>query len=231
MSPTINRLFNLVEKVSSTFTVQRNIIVMCSGGVDSVAALHYFSKKNSSNYRVNGYHFNHKLRPQNDVMAAAVERLCTDLNIPLFLYCEANKPLTTEAECREARFEPLKSYKGSIIVTGHHLNDCVESYLMNCLRGHQGYMPIPFYTSIKNSKDTFISHPFLLTSKEKLKQYCIKHNLMQYVVEDDTNTTIKGSRRNLLRNEIIPILEREHIGLEKIVKKIIEKRLLLECLK
>ena len=54
---------------------------------------------------------------------------------------------------------------------------------------------------------------------------------MQYVEEDDTNTTIKGSRRNFLRNQIIPQLDKENIGLEKVVKKIIEKRLLLEHLK
>lgn len=203
---------------------------MCSGGVDSVAALHYFFKKNISNYRVNGYHFNHKLRPQNDLMAEKVAELCKHFNIPL-LYSKATKPLKTEDECRKARFEPLKNYRDSIIITGHHLNDCVESYLLNCFRGHQGYLPIPFYTQLKEEKDIFISHPFLLTQKEKLKQYCIKHNLMQYVEEDDTNSSIVGSRRNLLRNQIIPILEEEKFGLEKIVKKIIEKRLLLEHLK
>jgi tRNA(Ile)-lysidine synthetase-like protein len=226
MSPSIIRLFNLVEKVSSENTspgIERNIVVMCSGGMDSVAALHYFAKKNVSNLRVNGYHFNHKLRPQNEEMHRKVQLLCHQLKIPL-LTSNAKKALNTEAEYREARMAPLRSLVGSIIVTGHHLNDCVESYLLNCFRGHQNYLPIPFYTQLKEQKDTFIAHPFILVTKEKLKNYCIKHDLMQYVEEDDTNTTVKGSRRNFLRNQIIPILDKEKIGLEKVVKKIIEKR-------
>lgn len=233
MSPSIIRLFNLVDRLSSDNTSldsERSIIVMCSGGIDSVAALHYFAKKNLSNLRVNGYHFNHKIRPQNDVMVERVQALCDQLRVPL-LSASAKKQLNTEAEYREARMLPLRDRRDSIIITGHHLNDCVESYLLNCLRGHQGYLPIPFYTQLKEQKNTFITHPFILVTKEKLKNYCIKHDLMQYVEEDDTNTTVKGSRRNFLRNQIIPQLDKENIGLEKVVKKIIEKRLLLELLK
>ncbi len=235
MSPTISRLFNLVERASASFVQQniygkRNIIVMCSGGVDSVAALHYFSKQNTSNYRVNGYHFNHKLRPQNEEMVRKVELLCDSLNVPL-LKGVADRELKTEADCRRARLDNIKQFRNSIAITGHHLNDCVESYLLNCFRGHANYLPIPFYTQLDQNKDVFISHPFLLVTKEKLKQYCIKQNLMQYVEEDETNASTEGSRRNLIRNKIVPILEQEHLGLEKVVKKIIEKRLLLELLK
>jgi tRNA(Ile)-lysidine synthetase-like protein len=230
MSPTISRIFSLVENVSAKLPV-KDIIVMCSGGVDSVAALHYYHKKNLYNYRVNAYHFNHKLRPQNDVMYEKVKKMCVDFNIPLIYKSAADHSLKTEDQFRKARIEPLRKYANTINITGHHLDDCVESYLLNCFRGHQGYLPIPFYTFLEGTFSSYITHPFILTPKEKLKQYCIKHNLMQYIEEDETNTSSTGSRRNFIRNQIIPILEKERMGLQKVVKKIIEKRLLLECIK
>jgi tRNA(Ile)-lysidine synthase TilS/MesJ len=54
---------------------------------------------------------------------------------------------------------------------------------------------------------------------------------MKYVVEDETNAISRGSRRNMLRNEIVPILERDKVGLETIIAKKMEKRLMLELLK
>ena len=168
MSPSIIKLFNLVDRLSSDNTSldsERSIIVMCSGGVDSVAALHYFAKKNLSNLRVNGYHFNHKIRPQNDVMMERVQALCDQLRVPL-LSASAKKQLNTEAEYREARMLPLRDRRDSIIITGHHLNDCVESYLLNCLRGHQGYLPIPFIPSLRNKKTPSLPTPSFSLQKK-----------------------------------------------------------------
>jgi hypothetical protein len=54
---------------------------------------------------------------------------------------------------------------------------------------------------------------------------------MKYVVEDETNKVTKGSRRNFIRNEIMPLIKREKMGLDTIVKKKMHQRLMLEIIK
>jgi tRNA(Ile)-lysidine synthase TilS/MesJ len=51
---------------------------------------------------------------------------------------------------------------------------------------------------------------------------------MKYVVEDETNVENKGSRRNWLRNIIIPEMKKNKISLEKFAKNKINSRLQLE---
>jgi hypothetical protein len=50
-------------------------------------------------------------------------------------------------------------------------------------------------------------------------------DLMKFVVADETNDIVKGSRRNLLRNVIIPELEKNQLCLEKYGLRRIEKLL------
>jgi len=209
-----------------------DITVMLSSGVDSVSVLHYIAQNKRrlcklfkcDNINLRAYHFNHKLRHQNDVMENAAQELCTTYNIPLTVK-HSTENLKTEEQARKARFKFLENIK-SIVVTGHHLDDCVESYMLNVLRGHEGWMPIPFCTHLKES---VLMHLFLLTPKHEFLQYAVKHNLTQYIINDETNSITKGSRRNVLRNEILPILNREHIGLHTIVKKKIINKLKYIC--
>ena len=135
------------------------------------------------------------------------------------LSCNGN----TEDACRKARLEHLKSYKNTTFITAHHLDDCTESYLLNCIRGKEGFLPIPFHTDLDNNNN--INRPFLFNRKKDFIVYAEKYDLLKYVAEDETNFQVRGSRRNLLRNQIIPILERENVGLQTIVKKKMTERL------
>jgi tRNA(Ile)-lysidine synthase TilS/MesJ len=76
-----------------------------------------------------------------------------------------------------------------------------------------------------------ICRPFIFSRKSEMIDYCKKHDLMRFVEEDSTNLESKGSRRNMIRNEILPILERDKVGMAKIVKKMMEKRLGLDILR
>jgi tRNA(Ile)-lysidine synthase TilS/MesJ len=106
------------------------------------------------------------------------------------------------------------------------LDDCAESYLLNCIRGKEGFLPIPFHTELSNG--SCINRPFLFNRKKELMAYAERNNLLQYVVEDETNLQVRGSRRNLLRNNILPILEKENVGLTTIVKKKMVERLSIQ---
>ena len=186
-----------------------------SGGIDSIAVSHYMIK----NFGVkNIYHFNHNCQEINEEMEKSARMFAADFKVNL-IYGKCTQKLTSEASLREARMNFIKNAISSFtLITGHHLNDAVESYLMNCIRGHAHFLPIPVETSFSVSQRKI--HPFLLIKKQELKKYLDKNNLGKYLVEDPTNKISRGSRRNMIRNEIIPIFEREEVGLTTVVKKI-----------
>lgn len=211
------------------------IIVLCSSGVDSIAMTHYLlnnKKRLLNDVDIFPIHFNHNLRNENNLMEASFRRFMSEF-YPSSLYYisrNPNKSLKTEDDLRKFRLSVLRSFTNNIIITAHHLNDSVESYLLNTIRGKPEYLPIPFFTH--HEKDNIIfCKPFLFTKKKDFIEYAEKNDLMKYVVEDSTNKITKGSRRNLIRNEILPIFEREKVGLEKIVYNRMKKRLMLDLLK
>lgn len=183
-----------------------------SGGLDSICASHIMR------FRIDAiYHFNHKLRPQNDAMARSVERYAKVLGISLISE-ENRSTLQTEAEFRHARLNAIFSNRQNVeLYTAHHLDDAVESYLLNCFRGHPEYIPIPKETDFGNGNK--IIHEFLTKDKKYFQDYALRKGLLEYVVEDETNVLTKGSRRNWIRNSLIPEIESQKIGLRKIVKK------------
>lgn len=193
-----------------TIVPPKDSYVAISGGVDSIAAAYFLRKYGIQK----AYHFNHKMRPQNDMMEQKVRAFCEKHGIKLIVKWGSN--LSTEAECRNARINTFFNTIGGTLITAHHLDDAAESYLLNGFRGHFEYLPIPIYSSFKTGQ---IIHPFLLQEKSKFQQIAKQHNLEEFVEEDETNEQIKGSRRNWIRNSIMPLLEQEQIGIKKIVKK------------
>lgn len=210
------KIFNLAEK-------NERIVLLCSSGVDSIAVSHYIVNKLSRSHFIALLHFNHKLRPQNDVMVESFRAFVNTLNDVPYKVEELSCKGNTEDACRKARLEAIKSYKDCTFITAHHLDDCTESYLLNSIRGKEGFLPIPFHTELNNG--SCINRPFLFNRKKDFIAYAERNNLLQYVVEDETNLQVRGSRRNLIRNELLPILEREKVGLTTIVKKKMIERL------
>lgn len=222
-----------------------SIIVMCSAGVDSIAAAHFFTKKYHSKLNnVFFLHINHMQRKQNNLMehkflqfASEPQGVRSTIGYNIVHKCELYPfikrlnvtPRCTEDQLRESRIQLItEQFHKCVFVTAHHLDDCVESHLLNVLRGKEEYQPMPFYTKVG---ENVIVHPFVFTRKKDFVEYATHHNLMQYVEEDETNKITKGSRRNMIRNKIIPTLEEERVGLATIVKKKMKKRLVLEILR
>ena len=189
--------------------------VSVSGGVDSVVAFHFLHTR----HKVNGiFHFNHHCQDANLDMQNAVTQLSLDFPKSILMVGHAKTVLKSEAGYRKARLHSaFEGFHSKTLVTGHHLNDAVESHFLNVIRGHDGWAPMPVRSCFPDNNK--IIHPFLLIPKRKLFDYAEKHDLLKYVVRDPSNEENKGSRRNFLRNTIIPLLEKERIGMETIVKK------------
>lgn len=185
-----------------------------SGGIDSIACLHLLHRMLGN--RVKACHYNHNLRPQNNIMQQSVERFCDDLNIQLIVATRHSQDIlgNVEHNLRKDRLDFFRSLNHDIVLC-HHLNDAVESYIMNMLRGCPEYVPIPTITNLEDSLHS-IRHPFLGASKNDIINYATNQKLIDYVVEDETNADNKY-RRNWIRNEVAPMFK--EYGLEKIVKK------------
>lgn len=206
----------MIKVIKSILPKDKHYHIAVSMGVDSVAALFWLRWKG---YSFTPLHFNHNLRAQNGIMQDKFLKLCSFLNLQG--KTEIGIGLKTEAECREARLNFYsKAAKDGTIITAHHLNDWVESYLLNCLRGHPNKHPFELESKFPNFN---VAHPFLLTKKEDFNQFLKRNGWTDWVVQDESNSVIKGSRRNWLRCDIIPEMKKQKLSLEKYAKRRIEK--------
>lgn len=183
------------------------VIVGVSGGKDSVALLDILLK---SGYQCIVAHCNFHLRgAESDRDQEFVYSLANSLKIPFkttdfktVQYAEQHH-VSIEMSARDLRydwFEKIrKIYAAQAIATGHHLDDNIETLLLNLTRGTglKGLTGIP----VRNQN---IVRPLLSSSRSEINAYIEKHNLK--FVEDSTNTST-DIIRNKFRHEIIPTLE------------------------
>lgn len=196
------------------------VTIAVSGGVDSVSIAHFMQNGARD---ISLFHFNHKLRPQNDDMQAAVERFAKDFGLPLVVATAEQfsfgENTSLEAAAREARLSAIIELINNPVVVCHHLGDAMESYLMRCLNGtivEDEVKTIPPKTQLIPGPT--LVRPFLLTRKDNLRSYAKRHGLEKYIVEDETNS-MADCRRNFIRLRLLPMVSSTWEGLETIVAK------------
>jgi len=201
---------NLIKKYS-----QDNLPYMAvSGGVDSIAAAHFLR------HRIKGiFHVNHNYIDQDTEIKDKVVDFAKFLglyNSSIFEDYNGIKKfgLGSEGDCRRIRLLAIERHKITLIY-GHHLNDCVESYLMNCFNGKNVFNPMPYKTSV--GLGSTVIRPFLLTKKQAFIDYVKIYKLSEYVIEDNMNADTTR-KRNFIRNKMLPCMK-NMFPLETIVKK------------
>ena len=211
-------------------------LVAVSGGVDSVVLCHLAAANNipfaiaHCNFQLRG---EESYRDKNFVIAlakqAGVELFVKDFDTKKYM-AETGKSVQVAA--RDLRYnwfyELLAQSPGtnsqSMIATAHHANDNIETVLMNLFRG----------TGIKGLRGILPVHdkiirPLLGVTKEAILDYAEKNGLAW--VEDSSNSSDKYTR-NLIRNQVIPIMEkaipRDEIGFEKSIEMMAEAEMLYD---
>jgi tRNA(Ile)-lysidine synthase len=188
----------------------KQITIACSGGVDSMAIVDFLSRKHD--VTIAFYH--HGTKTSDEAMEF-VAKYCTDKNIPVLfgtmMNIEKPKGMSQEEHWREMRYKFLAKC-GDIVLTAHHLDDAVETYLWGCLNG------TPKVPQIYKSN---IVRPFLTTQKQELIDWCVRKNVPW--IEDKSNNDTNYTR-NYIRKELMPHALRVNPGLHKVVKKIVEKQ-------
>jgi len=189
----------------------------CSGGVDSIAVAHYLYLQRIE-FRI--LHIHHGYQDINDKMCDAVVNFAQDYGIEEYtIHLQSFKKIPGESDESVMHKCRIKAYNqlSESIITCHHLDDCVESYLMNCFNGVGEYLPIPVETKLDNGYK--IIRPFIMNSKaDFIKHVNHYHFLKKYIVEDPTNNDT-SFRRNWIRNSIIPQCTDKGIGFKSLIRK------------
>jgi tRNA(Ile)-lysidine synthase TilS/MesJ len=111
----------------------RKITVACSGGVDSMVALDFLRR----NHTVEVLHFNHGTA-HGEQAEEFVLRYCRKNSIP-FLVDRVRSTIppgrSREDWWRNQRYEFFDKYTDRPVVTCHHLDDCVETWIFSSLNG------------------------------------------------------------------------------------------------
>ncbi|WP_210471798.1 tRNA lysidine(34) synthetase TilS [Sporosarcina sp. 6E9] len=191
------------------------VLVACSGGVDSIALLHFLAvHREELAIEVAAIHVDHMLRGNESALEGdVVNDLCKRLNIPFY---GGRVPVpeileeeggNVQAVCREGRynlFEKMLSEKEyNVLATGHHAEDQLETVLMQMTKG---VVPsgIPMKREIGQG---MIIRPFLPVTKEALYAY-VKENNLRFC-EDPSNHS-DAYMRNRFRRHVIPHMMSEN---------------------
>ncbi len=179
---------------------KKRFLLTISGGVDSVVLSDLF-KKLELDFEL--AHCNFKLRgEESDADQAFVTQWAKQLDIPLHInICDLSENLTqnTQIAARDARynwfFDLQQKYDFDYIVTGHHLDDSLETFFINLMRatGLKGLLGINDNQKILRPLNTF--------TRKEIVNYAKKESLKWQ--EDSSNASDKY-RRNFIRHHIIP---------------------------
>ena len=187
------------------------LLVAVSGGVDSVVLCELVAR---SGFAFAIAHCNFQLRGEESerdelFVSALSKNYGCEVLVKKFdteTYAEKNK-VSIQVAARQLRYQWFNEVLSGIqnkggskwIATAHHLDDNIETVLMNFFKGTgvsglRGILP----------KAGKIVRPLLFARKEELVQFATDNKLSW--VEDSSNKSDKYSR-NYLRHQLIPLIE------------------------
>jgi len=185
-------------------TIPRKVGVAVSGGVDSMAILHFLSR----NHEVTAYCFDHGTEYGKRALDFVAE-MCARQSITLqrgLLQNTKPSDKSQEEHWRDERYAWFKTFDQDI-VTAHHLDDCVETWVFNMLNGRDYTIPY---------RHANIIRPFRTTTKQQMIDYAARNNVSY--VEDPSNDDTKHMR-NHIRHNLLPPMLKVNPGLPKVIKK------------
>jgi len=189
------------------FLKEKKLLLAISGGIDSVVLVTLLKQLN---YDISLAHCNFKLRGnESDGDEQFVRDFASKNDLELFVtsfdtnsFAKDNK-LSIQVAARQLRYiwfhQLLQENQLDYILTAHHLDDNLETFLINLTRGTglEGLTGIP----VQNDK---IVRPLLTFSREEIEKFASENKIEWR--EDSSNSSDKYLR-NKLRHDVVPILK------------------------
>lgn len=198
-------LFNWLTKLhispsNDSKSSHHNIAIAVSGGCDSLALATAAHKAGFHPYCII---VDHKLRPTSTAEAVQVSKILTDMSIKNTILTWRHEPIKSNIanKARQARYtliteECLKNNIGNVLL-GHHMEDQVETFLLNLIRG-SGLNGLCAMSEITLMDKIYLLRPLLQYSKKDLMSYLQAYNIEW--IEDESNRNIHANKRNKLRH-------------------------------
>ena len=220
-----HKILNSIKKTIQDYDMFKGVkraVVAFSSGPDSVCLLDTLKKLYHNKVEFVLVYINHGLRRKENLKK---EEFLTDkyalkyktdhkiirLKVP-------KTRLGKEATARDMRYKALvkclKQVNGQAIVLGHHLDDVVETFFMNLIRGSGGRG----LRSIPAKRPPFI-RPLIALKKDEIINY-LKAKKLSFS-KDETNRLL-DFRRNMLRHKIVPQLLKVNPDLHNTIKRTVE---------
>ena len=189
------------------FLQGKKLLLAVSGGLDSMVLVHLFQQLN---YEIVVMHCNFQLRGLESFEDQQFIQEYSNTNAIPFVFTQfdteafaADFKVSTQVAARELRYswfyEQLAIQKGDFILTAHHADDNLETFLINLSRGTglEGLTGIP----AQNEK---VIRPLLSFSRQEIEEYASVNNLKWR--EDSSNASDKYLR-NKIRHHLVPLLK------------------------
>jgi tRNA(Ile)-lysidine synthase len=195
----------------------KTIYLAVSGGIDSMVLTSCLLQLKVKHTLL---HCNFKLRGnESDTDEVFVKNYAKQNNINCVTtsfdtksYCEKHH-LTTQEGARELRYNWFSTFlddSNSVLLTAHHLDDQIETFFINLLRG----TGLKGLTGIPNSKNN-IYRPLLTFFKQQIIDFATTN---QIKFREDQSNQSDNYLRNRLRHHFIPVLKNETESLDTKMK-------------
>jgi tRNA(Ile)-lysidine synthetase-like protein len=161
------------------------IVCLVSGGADSTCLWHVLG---ALGYEVSAVHVHHGVR--GEAADEDAEHCAAMLGAKVIRV----EPTATEAAMRDQRYAATAGL--GLRATGHTATDQVETVLYRLVSSGST-------RGIKPRREDGVVRPLLCVTREETAAYCRHHGLA--IRHDETNA---GTKRGLVRHEILPLLRR-----------------------
>ncbi|MFT5220030.1 MAG: tRNA(Ile)-lysidine synthase [Planctomycetota bacterium] len=177
-----------------------------SGGLDSSVLLHLLVN-HRDNFDLIPWHINHGLQDSADAMEDFCRGQTNRYQLPLRVdHLNMGQNLSNvESQARQLRYGLFATalVENDCMVTAHHGDDQVETFLINAFRG-SGPAGLRGVARKRPLGAGLLLRPLLSISREALESYADEHKLQW--MDDPSNQSLRYDR-NYLRQQVIPPLK------------------------
>ncbi|MEZ0486485.1 tRNA lysidine(34) synthetase TilS [Fibrella aquatica] len=195
------------------------VLLAVSGGIDSVVLVRLMQQ---AGFTFGIAHVNFGLRgADSDADAAFVQNMAHHYGVPFHVtrfdtLTEASlRHESTQVTARQLRYNWFREiqlqYGYVAVATAHHLNDVLETILLNLIRGTglSGLRGMPIQSELSETGPHLV-RPLWFATRSAIEVYAEQHELDWR--EDASNALDKYSR-NKIRHQVVPVLEQINPGL------------------
>ena len=201
----------------------KSFLVAVSGGPDSLAlaALCKAYESETLKKKFHYVHINHAIRKKADQESKRVKKILSKQNIDLKIIKNRKKIVkNVQHNARVIRYSLMsaecKKKKINSILTAHHKNDQIETFLIRLSRG-SGIKGLSSMSTISElDKNIKIYRPLLSVNKKEL--IMITKKVFGEYIKDPSNRSKKFLRSNI--RQLIPLLEKYGIKNDQVIRSI-----------